>query len=375
MLSCFLPQIRLVSSVFQGERHNQSWVKCMHSQHELSVSNTRKGIEAWPTSPKLRPIVMWALTYRCNLRCRYCYLFAKENTPSLERPEAPAHVVEAIAKSLTAEGHWRPHIVWLTGGEPTLHAQLPWLITKLEAAGIMTVVTTNGAFGREVASCLARSRPRGIMISLDLETPSDNNLIRGGGGRVLKTIRLLAHEKSSYTTLGVAVVISDRNRERLDEIAKFIEQCGGDYLSLNPMFHNNPRAAGLRVPPDSLCGTNILKQITKISERTSLLLPSIAYRELLSAYFAKQSPPIRDCPAAFEYVFIAPWGQVYPCSNEFWHSDPRMTDAPSAADTDFSAILTCLQKSIGAQRFSTHSTCYSTRCLGCWKLYYDSVFN
>ncbi|HWN11974.1 MAG TPA: radical SAM protein [Pyrinomonadaceae bacterium] len=325
-------------------------------------------------NPSLRPIVMWALTYRCNLRCRYCYLFTSENEESLGRSDATPDVVESIAENLTNQDDWRPEIVWLTGGEPTLHAQLSWLIHKFESAGVMTVITTHGVIESVTALSLAHSRPRGIMVSLDLADPQRNNALRGGGNRVLETIDLLVREKDPYTTLGVAVVITKQNRLHLKEFAHFLEKRGVEYLSLNPLHNHSRKTVDLTTFSGGDVDDGIDSELADISESSSLLLPSTRYLQLLNAHLKQQEAPRQTCPATYEYAFIAPWGQVYPCSSEFWHRDNRMAGAPFAANVDFAKTLPDLRKRLGSGRFSTGSDCYSTRCMGCWKLYYDSVF-
>ena len=323
------------------------------------------------SKPTLRPLIVWALTYRCNLRCRYCYVFTDENEVSLLKSEAPPNIVEEIADSLIKQGNWQPEIIWLTGGEPTQHSQLPWLVEKLESAGIMTVVTTNGVIEAEATSSLIRSRPRGIMVALDSTDPDENNQNRRSGKRVLETISLLAREKAEYTTLGVAAVVTQQNMKQLNEFAKRLQELGVDYLSLNPIHHYRPFVTKCGESSD---GEGFEDEISNISKSTSMLLPSSTYLELLNCHFLRKESERLMCPASYEYAFITPWGQVFPCSCEFWHRDPRMVSAPMAGFRDFAKVLSDLRNLLKNERFTTHSECYSSRCVSCWKWYYDSVF-
>lgn len=325
-------------------------------------------------TPNLRPTLMWALTYQCSLRCRYCYLFITENDESLARSDATPEVVQLIADNLTKTGHWHPEIIWLTGGEPTLHKQLFWLIEKFESSQVMTVVTTHGVIEPAIARKLIKSRPRGITVSLDLSDPKQNNALRGGGHRVLDTIDLFIREKDPYTTLGVATVITKHNRRHIREFADFLEKRGVEYLSLNPLYNHSTKTADLTTFSDSQSNRGINDDVAYISANSSLLLPSARYLQLLNAHLEQHQAPTQICPATYEYAFIAPWGKVYPCSSEFWHRDSRMSSAPNAWEHDFSRVLEDLRTQLSTGRFSTRSACYSTRCMGCWKLYYDRVF-
>ena len=57
----------------------------------------------------LRPIVVWNMTNRCNLRCRHCYIDAKESSSAeeLSTDEAKAFL-EAMRKSKRLVSQVRP---------------------------------------------------------------------------------------------------------------------------------------------------------------------------------------------------------------------------------------------------------------------------
>jgi molybdenum cofactor biosynthesis enzyme MoaA len=326
------------------------------------------------SEPKLRTLVMWALTYRCNLRCQYCYLFVPANRASLQEPEASEETVKNITAALVSDENWRPEIVWLTGGEPTLRAELPWIVSSLEGANVMSVVTTNGAISESTATNLIRSRPRGIMVSLDLPEAEGNDLVRAAGTQVLSTIRRISSEKDSYTTFGLSVFFSRANVARLAQFARFLEDTGVEYLSLNPLHVPNARSAPLAVSRTESTGARFARDIDEVRRTTNLALPSNTYLNILEAHLAGTTPAVKLCPAAHEYAFIAPWGQLYPCSSEFWQRDSRLNDGPVAMD-GVQQGLTELRDRLGQIRYTTGSPCFSARCLGCWKLYYDAVFD
>ena len=321
--------------------------------------------------PALRRLAMWALTYRCTLRCTYCYLATPHDNVALTEREAAPDIVWAIARSLASPHNWRPDAVWLTGGEPTLHSQLFSLIEMFETAGVMTIVTTAGVLNEPTTRSLMEARPRGIMVSLDVASPADNDVLRGGGDRVLRTIEDIARRKDPYTTLGVSVVVTNANVRRLDELCHALHSRGVDYLSLNPLYDycSSTRALAPRGPV-----AEAVEHSVAVASSLGLQLPSQRYLRILTAHLAGARPEFAACPAAHEYAFIAPWGAVYPCSAEFWHSHETMLNARSAANGDFRWLLVDLQRRLGGATFSTQSNCFSARCVGCWKLYYDSVF-
>jgi len=77
-----------------------------------------------------------ALTYRCNNRCVHCY-----NDPSRAKQELSTDGWKKVLEIVWLLGI--PHVVF-TGGEPTLRADLPELITFAEQLGLVTGLNTNG---------------------------------------------------------------------------------------------------------------------------------------------------------------------------------------------------------------------------------------
>lgn len=72
------------------------------------------------------------ITDRCNIRCKYCY----------HANGAVDHPVNAIVSDAKENAHLGPII--LTGGEPTLHPELPEIIRQITANGQYVFALTNG---------------------------------------------------------------------------------------------------------------------------------------------------------------------------------------------------------------------------------------
>ncbi len=76
---------------------------------------------------------------RCNLRCPYCY-----NSSLVLHPETlPTIPFEEIESYLKKNLGWIDGVV-VTGGEPTLHMDLPELCSKIKKLGFLVKVDTNG---------------------------------------------------------------------------------------------------------------------------------------------------------------------------------------------------------------------------------------
>ena len=113
-------------------------------------------------SADLRPLVVWNVTNRCNLRCRHCYISAEDRsyTDELTTDEAKAF--------LTDIGEMGCPGVLFSGGEPLVRKDLYELAEFGAAAGLRVVLSTNGTLiTPEVAQRLAASGVKYVGVSLD----------------------------------------------------------------------------------------------------------------------------------------------------------------------------------------------------------------
>jgi len=84
-----------------------------------------------------KKIAMVIFTAGCNFKCHYCH------NPELVNPELPFLSEDKAIKRIEAKKEWVDGIV-ITGGEPTLHPDLPEFIKKLKKMGLMVKLDTNG---------------------------------------------------------------------------------------------------------------------------------------------------------------------------------------------------------------------------------------
>ena len=109
-----------------------------------------------------------SVTDRCNFRCGYC--MPAEGLDWLPRGDLLTfEEIERVAR-LLVERHGIDSIR-LTGGEPTLRANLPELVRLLAALDVDLALTTNGATLRVLAPRLRAAGLRRINVSLDSLRP------------------------------------------------------------------------------------------------------------------------------------------------------------------------------------------------------------
>ena len=84
----------------------------------------------------------------CNLRCGFCHnwrIVVDPKPPFLQEAQA-LEILESRKKYVDA--------VVVTGGEPTMHKELPKFLAKLKARGFMVKLDTNGFYPDVLEECL-----------------------------------------------------------------------------------------------------------------------------------------------------------------------------------------------------------------------------
>ena len=104
-----------------------------------------------------------SVTDRCNFRCRYCM---PEDITWLPREEILTfEEIERVAKVMV--GCFGVQSVRLTGGEPTVRAELPALVERLARLPVELSMTTNGVTLGRLAGPLKRAGLKRVTVSLD----------------------------------------------------------------------------------------------------------------------------------------------------------------------------------------------------------------
>ena len=242
------------------------------------------------------------------------------------------------------------------------------MVRYFQQNGIQCVINTNGIIDDVKLDSLLNSEPKGLVVSIDAVSHKTESLKRSYSYDDLKAkIAKIASNKKNYTILGAATVISKYNIGGLYEYAKEMQEIGVDYISLNPM--HGEENDDLNATADCL-----KKQLTDIKRFLRIKLPDNLYLEMISNLYGVTNDIDFEvlCPALEDYFFISPWGYIYPCSNEGWQKFDSLK-FNLLNSKDWYLDIQNITSTVGWKR-STKSNCFGDRCVGCFKLYYDTVF-
>lgn len=110
----------------------------------------------------------------CNFRCPYCH------NPELLAPAAPGELLdwEDIGDYLRGRKGWIDGVS-VTGGEPTLHEDLPELLRRVRGLGMLVKLDTNGSRPRVLKRVIAE----GLVdcVAMDVKTSLERYRLVAGG--------------------------------------------------------------------------------------------------------------------------------------------------------------------------------------------------
>ncbi|HEX5496466.1 MAG TPA: radical SAM protein [Mycobacteriales bacterium] len=195
------------------------------------------------------PSRLWIYTnFHCNLACDYC---AVASTPAAAPRRLSAATVRGIVDDAVDAGFTE---LYLTGGEPFLHADIIDLLDHASAR-LPTVVLTNAMLlrGRR-ASGLDRLADRGLIVqtSLDGATRATHDRHRGAGSfdRVIDGIRYLV---DLGLPLRVALTETPDNSHEIGAVAELLATLGvpAQHFAVRPLLHRGLSRHGLDIDRES----------------------------------------------------------------------------------------------------------------------------
>ena len=151
----------------------------------------------------------------CNMSCAFC--FVDRTAPDFETEGLVAEIDRMTAAGTT-------HLV-LSGGEPTLHPDLPRLVRHAKERGASTVeIQTNGVRSADLdyATELARAGLTKVTVSLHSADPEHSDRITRLPNAFGKTIQALKNFRKLGLVTQVAHVITKSNYEELPDTMRFL---------------------------------------------------------------------------------------------------------------------------------------------------------
>jgi len=190
-----------------------------------------------------RPVVVWNVTRRCNLRCLHCY------ASSADHPYRGELTTEEAFRVIDDLADFGVPVVLFSGGEPLMRPDLFELSARAVERGMRAVLSTNGTL--LTPEMIARVREQGfsyVGVSID-GTRETHDLFRGASGAFDRSLAAIRATRDAGVRVGVRYTITRHNQHDLPALLAMLET---EDIPRFCMYHLAYSGRGKRISPDTL---------------------------------------------------------------------------------------------------------------------------
>ena len=260
----------------------------------------------------------FAITYRCNLACRFCYAGCGGGAagPDLaEMSTADARrVIDIIA------GPAKVPSVSFTGGEPTLRDDLPELIAHARERGLRVNLITNAircARG-DLADRLADAGLTSAQVSVEGPDAAVHDGLTQRPGSFDATLAGLERLRAAgLRSVHTNTTLCAGNIDRAEEIVDLAARLGMERLSMNlviPVGTADPESDRDIATPYGAVGERVLR-IRDRAERLGVAFHWYSPTPLCVFNPVAHGLGAKGCAACDGLLHVSPIGDVLPCSS------------------------------------------------------------
>lgn len=261
-----------------------------------------------------------AITYRCNNECTHCYNARERTFPGMSLDEWKTVIDKCWTLGI-------PHLVF-TGGEPTLHKDLPQLIAYAEEKGMITGINTNGRRLKDQVylKSLIDAGLDHIQITLESSDASIHDEMVNASGAWLETIAGIKNAVKSKLYMMTNTTMLSVNSHTISDTLDLLGELGVPTVGLNALIYSGK---GKNV------GTGLLEQelgdLLEIAKQKTLENGQklIWYTPTEYCHFnpIQHNLGIKGCSAALYNMCIEPDGAVLPCQSYYQSLGNMLTDS------------------------------------------------
>jgi len=164
-----------------------------------------------------KPVVVWNMTRRCNLKCVHCYAQAVD-------PDGQDEISTAQAKTIIKDlADYGAPVMLFSGGEPLVRQDLPELASFATANGMRAVISTNGTLiTKDKARELKQIGLSYVGISLD-GGEEIHDKFRKVPGSFKKALQGVENCQAEGLKVGLRFTINKRNQGEIPTLFQIVE--------------------------------------------------------------------------------------------------------------------------------------------------------
>ncbi|MBU8910490.1 MAG: 12,18-didecarboxysiroheme deacetylase [Desulfobacterales bacterium] len=220
-----------------------------------------------------KPVVVWNMTRRCNLKCVHCYARSEDISYDNElNHEQSIAMIDDLAR-------FGVPVLLFSGGEPLVHPRLVEYAQYAVSKGMRAVISTNGTLiTKEKARILKEIGLSYVGISLDgLEETHDK--FRGVKGSFKKAMAAIENCQNAGIKVGLRFTINKRNVEDIPGIFDLLEEKN---IPRACFYHLVYSGRGSEIAKEDLSHEDTRKVLDLIMDRTKDLHDRNMPKEVLT---------------------------------------------------------------------------------------------
>ncbi len=207
-----------------------------------------------------KPVVVWNMSRRCNLKCVHCY--ADSDNKAYEGELSTKEAMEVIRDL----GEFGAPVLLFSGGEPIMHDDLFDLAEYAVRCGIRPVISTNGTLITDKIAKKIKETGFGY-VGISLDGIGDvNDQFRGVKGAFNAAMRGFEACVNVGQKVGLRLTMTKRNYQDLDAIFDFIEE---ERIPRACFYHLVYTGRGSDMTKDDLTHEESRKALDLIIDRTA----------------------------------------------------------------------------------------------------------
>ncbi len=220
-----------------------------------------------------KPVVVWNVGRRCNLRCVHCYSHSRDENYSGEL------TTEEAETFIDGLGEFKAPVLLFSGGEPLLRPDLYRLVRRARSAGMRAVISTNGTLITE--SVAAELRDIGLSyVGISLDGLRDvNDRFRGVTGAYDNALAGIRNCIKAGVKVGLRFTINKRNVGEIPGIFKLLES---EHIPRVCFYHLVYAGRGSKLRDEDLDAAECRRTVDRIIDLTADMHTRGVQKEVLT---------------------------------------------------------------------------------------------
>lgn len=257
-----------------------------------------------------------ALTYRCQLRCSFCYAGIGSAGRRVRKEEMSEEQILAVVDEIAGSAHC-PSISF-TGGEPTLRfRELLSAVKRAREKNMRVNLITNGQLLAEAekAFALAAAGLDSAQVSIEGADAAVHDSITGVPGSFEMTVAAVKNLRDAGVHVHTNSTITTANSAGIAALPPLLAGMGLKYFSVNMVIKTGSANANEGLPIDY---TGIGPHVEAVQENARACgMKLVWYSPTPYCLFnpVKAGLGSKSCAAASGLLSVSPSGDVLPCSS------------------------------------------------------------